>query len=246
MTTAPEVKRWTRSILAEHLDLALKPRLLYLRPVHHVFRTILFIGSSDRTHPKPCSNYVLLFSPPSGSNGNNWNRELMAGRSTDPEFQNNLARTVGEALEDLRPVGSIEGLADRIGSDRFERAKTLDGLSHEPMIYASILAALGRLAEAAAMAQNYIDKNETRLLAQLAHGQAIRAQKPRSHEGQFAIGHASHFLKPMNELRQLVAASSADDRRAVAALLHDWERQGARRQNIEDIWEPSPFPIELI
>lgn len=67
MTTIAEVKRWTRPILAEHADLGLKPRKLYLRPVRHIHRYIHFLGSYDRALPKPTACFNILSVPPRGA-----------------------------------------------------------------------------------------------------------------------------------------------------------------------------------
>jgi hypothetical protein len=232
-------------MLLEHTDLALKSRCLYLRPVRHVFCSILFVGSSDATYPKPRSNYVLLFTPPSGSNSDNWDRELMVGWSTDPGFQEKLAQTFRATLDDLRHVASIEGLYDRIGPERVEATKKQNGLSHKPVVYACVMAALGQLADAAVIAQNYIAKNERRLLDQLAEGRTLQEQKPKNGNAQYLIDVASHFLKPMYNLRLLADLASSGDNVGVATLLHEWEARNAKRLGLEDAWEPTPFPLEL-
>ncbi len=48
----------------------------------------------------------------------------------------------------------------------------------------------------------------------------------------------------MDDMRQLIARASINDRRGVAHLLHEWEKQNARRLEVEDDWEPTPFPLE--
>tara|TARA_R110002020_G_scaffold33692_4_gene102493 strand:+ start:922 stop:1674 length:753 start_codon:yes stop_codon:yes gene_type:complete len=247
MTTIAEVKRWTRPILAEHPDLALKPRLLYLRPVHHIYRTIMFMGSSDRTHPKPRSNYHLLIAPPGAYSSNNWDCELIAGWSTDADFPDRLARVIRESLDhELRPLETIEGLYTFIGKDAADWGYLLERLSHGAPLHAVTPAALGRLSEACDVAQTYIDNNEGPLLQRLAR-QEEEATRGRRHQREDALSWAKltrRFLRPMEELRQLIAVAKLNDRQAVAALLHQWEAQNARRHDIEDVWEPTPFPLE--
>ena len=247
MTTIAEVKRWTRPILAEHPDLALKPRKLYLRPVHHIYRTILFVGASDRTHPRPWANYSVLFAPPSARSSDNWSRELIAGWSTDPDFADRLARVIRESLANtLRPRGSIEGLYASMGSSANDWGYDPARLSHGAILHAVVLAALGHLAQACAVAQTHIDSNEGPLLESLAE-QMGRATRGRRHERESALSGAKvnrYFLGPMDELRQLVAVTKANDRQAVAALLHQWEYERVQRLGVEDLWEPTPFPLE--
>lgn len=117
-------------------------------------------------------------------------------------------------------------------------------LEHDAFLYASVLAALGRLPEACAVAQAYIDKDEGRWLAVKARGETL-LEKPRKRwEGEMDIRLADNFLKPMDDMRQLIALAGANDRLAVAGLLRDWERQNANRCDIEGAWEPTPFPLE--
>ena len=248
MTTIAEVKRWTRPILAEHPDLALKPRMLYVRPVHHIFLTIMFVGASDRTLPRPRANHRLLFAPPSARSSDNWSRELVAGWSTDPDFADRLARVIRESLANtLRPRGSIEGLYAAMGSSAKDWGYELGRLSHAGILHAVVLAALGRLAESCAVAQAHIDNNEGPLLESLAR-QMDRATRGRRHERASALSGAKvnrYFLGPMDERRQLVVVTRANDRQAVAALLHQWEHERVQRLGVEDAWEPTPFPLEL-
>jgi len=245
MTTIAEVKRWTKPILAEHPDLALKPRLLYLRPVHHIYRTIMFMGSSDRTHPKPKSDYDLLFAPPSAHSNDNWNRELIAGWSSDADFPDRLAKVIREALDDeLRPLETIEGLYAFIGKDAAAWGYRPERLSHGAPLHAVTLAALGRLSEACAVAQTHIDNNEGEQLSRLAEAHAMLVKPREKYHAELMIGSANYFLRPMDELRQLIAVAKVNDRQAVAALLHKWEAQNAKRHDILDVWEPTPFPLE--
>jgi|GEM_PF-1829094 hypothetical protein len=248
MTTIAEVKRWTRPILAEHPDLALKHRLLCVRPVHHIFLTIMFVGASDRTLPRPRANQSVLFAPPSARSSDNWGCELMAGWSTDPVFADRLASVIREALANtLRPRGSIEGLYAAMGSSARDWGYELGSLSHAGILHAVVLAALGRLAESCAVAQAHIEHNEAPLLQKLARTEAAATVGTRRREREQALssaGVARYFLEPMNELRQLVAVTRTNDRQAVATLLHQWEQDRVGRLGIEDLWEPTPFPLE--
>jgi len=246
MTTIAEVKKWTRPILAEHADLALKPRKLYLSPVHHIHRYIQFLGSYDRTLSKPTAGFCILFGPPTGRLSNNWDRELIVGWSTDAGFQDRLATAIRQTLEyPFRPLAEIEDLYGLMQDSRLHwqhQAELL--LSQDAFLHASVLAALGRLPEACAVAQAYIDKDEAKWLESKAMGEALLDKPRKRSEGESRIRLANHFLKPMDDMRQLIALASANDRVAVAALLHEWEEHNARREGVEDVWEPTPFPLE--
>ncbi|WP_224704199.1 hypothetical protein [Devosia aquimaris] len=246
MTTIAEVKRWTRPILAEHADLALKPRMLYLRPVHHIHRRIRFLGSSDRTFSKPLAEFLILFGPPTGRLSDNWSRELIVGWSTDAGFQDTLAAHVRRTLDyPFRPLAQIEDLYRLMQESRLHWQHQAElPLAHDAFLHASVLAALGRLPEACAVAQAYIDKEEGSWREIRAEAEILLDKPRKRSEGQSRIRLADHFLKPMDDMRQLIARASINDRRGVADLLHDWEKQNARRLEIEDDWEPTPFPLE--
>ena len=246
MTTIAEVKKWTRPILAEHSDLSLKPRMLYLRPVRHIYRYIHFLGSSDRTHSKPTAVFLILFAPPTGRLGDNWSRELRVGWSTDAGFQETLAAAVRQTLDyPFRPLAEIEDIYHLMQESRLHwQHEELLPLSSDAFLHASVLAALGRLPEACAVAQAYIDKNEGNWLEIRAEAEALLDKPRKRSEGESRIRLANHFLKPMDNMRQLMARARINDRRGVADLLHEWERQNARRLEIEVDWEPTPFPLE--
>lgn len=246
MTTIAEVKRWTRPILAEHTDLVLKARKLYLRPVRHIHRCIHFIGSYDRTLPKPTAYFNILFAPPSGRLSDNWDRELIVGWSTDAGFQEKLAAAIRQTLDHpFRRLAEVEDLYRLMQEDRLHwqhQSELL--LEHDAFLHASVLAALGRLPEASAVAQAYIEKDEGRWLAIRARGEALLDKPRQRYAGESDIRLANIFLEPMDDMRQLVARATANDHAAVAALLHQWEAQNARRLGVEDLWEPTPFPLE--
>ena len=246
MTTVAEVKKWTRAILAEHPDLALKPRKLYLRPVRHIYRYIHFLGSSDRTHSKPTAGFMIMFGPPTGRLSDNWSRELIVGWSTDVDFHERLAIHIRQTLAyPFRPLAEIEDLYCLMQEGRLHwQHEELLPLSSDAFLHASVLAALGRLTEVCVVAQAYIDKEEARYLAIKASGEALLDTPRKRSEGVSRIQLANQFLKPMNDMRELIALANADDRRGVAAVLHRWEETNAQRLGIEDAWEPTCFPLE--
>jgi hypothetical protein len=53
---------------------------------------------------------------------------------------------------------------------------------------------------------------------------------------------ARRFLRVTETLYPLL---EADDRPAIARLLHEWEAFTIGKLKLEDIWERTPFPLEL-
>lgn len=44
-------------------------------------------------------------------------------------------------------------------------------------------------------------------------------------------------------IRPLVVSSN---KATLARMLHEWEAQAAKREKLEGIWEPTPFPLETM
>ncbi len=49
----------------------------------------------------------------------------------------------------------------------------------------------------------------------------------------------------LSELKRLSVLAAAGDRIGVGALLREWEIEMIKWWGIEDLWEPTPFPVEL-
>ena len=47
-------------------------------------------------------------------------------------------------------------------------------------------------------------------------------------------------------LRELCAKLAEDDRAGLARLLHEWEAYTVKNFKIEHLWEPTPFPLEMM
>ncbi len=47
-------------------------------------------------------------------------------------------------------------------------------------------------------------------------------------------------------LRELCAKLAEDDRTGLARLLHEWEAYTVKNFKIEHLWEPTPFPLEMV
>ena len=157
-----------------------------------------------------------------------------------------MAAAIRQTLDHpFRPLASIEDLYRLMQESRLPwQHQELLPLSSDAFLHASVLAALGRLPEACAVAQAYIDKEEGTWLAVKADAEVLLDKPRKRSEGESRIRLANHFLKPMDDMRQLMVFATASDRRGVATLLHQWEEQNARRLEIEDVWEPTPFPLE--
>lgn len=226
MTTGAEVKRWTKGILAEHADMVLEKRNLYVTPMRHIYRAIGFAGSSSRTFPTPTAVYGALFAPPYVQTSPSIGLQLQVMYSTDPSFAADLAQSVRAAMLTLRRLDTVESLYALTLEDGLIWAVPCTALSWMPPLQAAVLAAMGNLPEACRVAGQVIDRaDETRLQGLPLDTQALLAQRRRG-------------------VKALHTLAAANDRRGVAALLHQWEAARVIERGIAHLWEPTPFPLE--
>jgi hypothetical protein len=245
MTTAAEIKSWTCSLTKGRQDVVLRGRSLWLLPINHVCRSIFFEGSSDRTDPRARWSFKLPFTP-LGLPVRVWSAQLPIGRSTDEAFAARVFEQVtGKIDNDLMPVSTIEAFhAMTLEHRPHEAMAGLWQLSRQPEYHACVLAALGRLEEARVVAEECIAPKD-RWETGLDRGRALLAKRSNSNEGKYLVSMASDRLQLLSELERLRNVSADGDRSGAAALLREWEEQKIRLWKIEDLWEPSPFPIEL-
>lgn len=247
MTTATEVKRWTKGILAEHTDLVLEARTMYVEPTHHIYRAISFLGSSERTFSKPTVIFGALFAPPSVTMNYAMSQELIVGHSTAPNFGATLSCAVRDALDQhLRRLTSIQAFYDLTLDDHVMAKATDNPRLSAPELHAAVLAALGHLNEACRVAEEIIKKaDEPRLLATLSENEALLAKRPRSSDARYRIKTATYWIERLQGTKRLRELAEAGDRVAIGALLRSWEQDRVRELGIEHLWEPTPFPVEL-
>ena len=245
MTTAVEIKRWTRRLVEGRSDLVLQKRRLAIRPIHHICRWIFFEGSSDRTDPRALWSFALPFVP-KGLPVRLWSGYVRVGHSTDESFLERVFEQFTTKIDqDLKPVSTIESFYEMTLEYRHHEPMTgLWQLSRQPEYHACVLAALGRLAEAQVIAERCIEPIG-RVRETIAKGQALLARHANSSEGKYLVSVASRRLDILVELERLANLAAAGDRAGVAILLHEWELQRIRLWEVEDLWEPTPFPIEL-
>ena len=147
--------------------------------------------------------------------------------------------------DDLVPVSTVEAFYEMTLEYRPHEAMTgLWQLSRQPEYHACVLAALGRLGEALVVAEGCLVPKD-KWGAALERGLALLAQRANSSEGKYLVSVATHRLNLLTELQRLANFARAQDRAGVADLLHEWELQRIRLWKIEDLWECTPFPIEL-
>ena len=247
MTTAAQVNRWLRPVLQQRSDLIVRKRVLVVRPVRHVLRWIYFNGASwDKNHPKPYWYIDFLPSPPFWR-GRPWFDEIWVGYTSDIDFETSLNASVLQTLtRRLDQVPSIEALLDKTqGSTGFGDLAGLTRLDSLVAYHGPVLAAAGRMAEAAKVIDDWVGRTEVAYLNELAEGRRLLAKRPNSRLGQVTSRLATEYLDLLGELKALAALCQSRDRAAIGAQLRQWEAHNVNRLGLVDLWEPSPYPVEL-
>jgi hypothetical protein len=175
-----------------------------------------------------------------------WSGYVLVGRSTDEGFLDRVFEQFTQKIDrDLKPVSTIESFYEMTLQYRQHEPMTgLWQLSSQPEYHACVLAALGRLEEALVVAERCIEPMD-RVRATIEKGQALLAKGANRSEGRYLVSVATHRMGIIVEMDRLTNLARAKDRSGVAALLHEWELQRIRLWEVEHLWEPTPFPIEL-
>ncbi|MEZ5850504.1 MAG: hypothetical protein R3D68_07630 [Hyphomicrobiaceae bacterium] len=235
MTTAAQVKRLVKPLLARHPDLALVGRMIVIRPVRHVLRAIYIdrTRSAAEFRPRWTAFHLFVLRERIGyalggdvykPRATTWPRQFPELREfaklwwiEDPESPGVLAEAVeAAALPKLAPFGDLEAYyAHLAGHPYFAYHK-------RPEVRVIVEAARGRLDEVRAI---------------------CRDELPLWPDNWF--GDSPEAIEIMRRAKSICPLAAADDRAGIARLLHEWEAATVRNLKIEHLWQPTPFPLEL-
>jgi len=242
MTTKSEIKKWVRPFIRARQDLVLDQRAIYMRPLRHIARGMSFESTSTKTRPGLGWFMDILFAAP-GSWNADFDSRFSIGHSDEAGFAERLERAMAESFGTyLLPVDSIETFHDfAVGDVRRFTFLNLDsyGLEH-----GTVLAALGRLDEAEVALQATIAETEAWAASEQRADDELRRTKPRP-RGTIVLHVGRDKMKIVEVVRELLAHVRARDRAAIGALLREWEHSRVTQREIEHLWEPTPFPVEM-
>lgn len=218
MTTAAQVKKLLRPLLERNPDLVLVGRLVVVRPVRHILRSVFIDSSSNKDLFAPYWAFNMMFERGAG-HGPTWGAEIYTrGRGnwllSNPGIGDTACERIEEiALPILRSVNSIGDFASYATKEHCPHT----WLNAFPFrrIYAEI--ALGDLNAA----------NES--------CERVAEERKKS-------DYIAEILDPI--INDIWPAVRRHDKAALAKMLHRWEAEAAKRMKLEHIWEPTPFPLE--
>jgi hypothetical protein len=224
MTTTAEVRRMVQPLLRRHADLALVGRWIFVRPIEHFARAVLIDRTAYKEQFNPRWAVTHLFEirhflPLSWGDYLVNNRSSRPGiwRTFDPDVELSLIEAIeAQALPTLRAMTTLDDFLAFVSQHYFRHH--LFEWSHRKII---VEVALGNLEAARAICKE--------------DSQHWSPERPHLDEESRA-----QYLG----LQKLCACLAGDDRRGIAALLHQWEAETVKRQKIEHLWESTPFPLE--
>jgi hypothetical protein len=222
MSASRLAKKILMPSLNHHADLHLANRWIAIKPVHHVFRGIL-IESCDHDSYFVARWAVSHFCEPFGTIPLDWGDRIFDPASglwlwDDPEMPARFARVLEtQILPMLRTVDTLDDLADFL--DRTH----IPGRYFEINVVRQIpfLAARGNL-DAARCA-----------LAEIVEGRTIWSDP-------YYVEEVMPYVEPMKKIL------ADGDRGRLARQLYDWEVICIEKLRMRKIWEPTPFPLELM
>jgi hypothetical protein len=227
MTTAAQVKRMVQPVLARHPDFALVGRWLFLKPVHHFARAILIGRTAYAEEFEPQWAAIHLFEVRKFFSLD-WGEFLANERSrrrglwfmSDPDVELSLIEAIEQqSLPKLRAIKTLDDYLAFVARHMFGRPKLFDW----PQCRIIVDVALDDLAAARSICKENLPR--------------WSVDRPNYDEDDRAEN---------RRLRELCAKLADDDRAGLARLLHEWEAYAVKNFKIEQLWEPTPFPLEMV
>lgn len=224
MTTAAQVKKMVRPVLARNPDLALVGRWLYVTPIEHFARAILIdrTAYADDFDPRWAVCHLFeqrtFFPLDWGIWLGNW-RSPRPGlwRMTDPDVELSLLESIEkEALPVLRAMRTLDDFLAFVSNHELR-----DKLYGWPSNRIILDVALGDLEGARALADKHLPTWSD---------QTVRRD--------------DYTRAEFGRLVELCRLLEADDRAGLATLLHQWEAATVTTFKIAHLWRPTPFPLE--
>ncbi len=220
MTTKKQIKALFGRLIARNDDLAVSGRFVVVKPLRHVLRSISIDRSSDADFPQFYWHIGHAFSPSARLQGlclgNFWIPRERPDHWSQPGFAEAAIDMIEQqVLPMLRRVQTIEDMFRVEGVPRSAEYDNSLRLYEPHQMH--MHAAFGRLDEARAIYERTKD---------------------------WYLNLKFFRRWDFEKASQLGALAAAGDRRAVAALLHQWEEEFVARAGLGAIYERTPFPLE--
>jgi hypothetical protein len=229
MTTAAQVRKLVKPLLARHPDLALVGRMIVVPPVRHILRAIHIDRTGDSCRFKPKWLVIHLFER-SQRVWLNLGGDIYKPRPTSWHRESPNLWWIDDPASPEVLVEAVEAaVLPRLAVlDVFENYYAhLTSVEHHtyhlrPYQRVIVEAARGRLDEVRTICRDELSKwpDDT-------------------------YGKRPEEIDIIRLPKMICPLAAADNRAGIAALLHEWEATTVKNLKIEHLWQPTPFPLEL-
>ncbi len=243
MTTNSEVRKLCAPLLEGVDDVVYRNRGLIVLPVHHVLRTVFVDRTRFADYFDPVWYIQCLFDGYEGNNqfAGNWFYRL--DRTLSAERIDYILNAGGNAEDPFKPQGAwnwnLPGVEDDfrwlVGEHLLPKLRALDTL--EACLETQLAARVRIKREPGFFDLNYL-LALGRLEELFALGPEIAWPNVRAFLNARVAGLGDRFFDQGPTI-------GAEDRQHLADWLHERELRVVRALKIEDLWERTPFPLEL-
>jgi hypothetical protein len=217
MTTAAQVKKLVQPLLARHDDLVLSGNWLLLKPAHHVLRGILIdrTGRANRFRPRWAA---MPLCEPEDFFILNWGAELYHPGTGLWDWGDPERQSVLTAIIEREALPAMRPLVTLDAFfDYFDKPGTWwTPFGAHKLRRIPVEVARGNLALAMTLCEPFMVR-------------------------QSESGDAFHDEPITGKLCPLLFA---DDRPGLVRLLKQWQAYTVKQLKLENVWEPTPFPLE--
>lgn len=222
MVRAAEIKKLVQPYLDRHNDLICVGRYIYVTPIRHLKKGFVFDHSLDSTQLRPYISVAELASPLAhiGRGSGERLRKYLYGPFRIQDIHRHFwDKTRPETIENL-----FEALDDEL--PRLRAIQTFEN-------YHAFLFKLTGTDRNPHMLE-FIDQFVPVINGNFEPMREALERNPQK------LADAERYQPG------LYPALQANDRKAVAKILHEWEAAAAKKLKIEKYWERTPFPLELL
>jgi hypothetical protein len=231
MTTIAQVQKLVRPFLDRHPDYALQERRVFKWPVEHLMVGMALKASGHKDLLLSVWFVGAMFVPPWSGSGVSGTMDRATGISGFHHVVPEMERTDKEILS---PLASFEAM---LATDESVFFGGMDDFTRSVVLLAS-----GRFDEGERLLADFIVRREAFEQSwQAQFGSRIRPGTKRWQRNQ---EDSAAEQDRVNTMKHLLAIAASGDRRALAALLKQWEAARAHALGIEKYWRPTPFAFE--
>jgi hypothetical protein len=221
MTPAAQIRRMLKPLLQRHSDLTFHRQALIFVPVRHLVRKVIIDRTGGPDLRRVVSNVQFLGQPDGQFGGTHAKSIYPPGGNdlwllSDPQIADKLiAQIEPEVLDELKAVRTLDDYVDYMPTKDIPRRV----VHHDDLEHLIVEVARGHLRAAETICEA------------LVRGSS-----------RYAGAYTAEIGAPI--IDRLYPLIQARDRAGLARVLREYEELTVKTNKLEDLWEPTPFPLE--